>query len=154
MQKLISNLHFDLYQMTRPFSHKAQTIWLLQTTNPQGPTKSTSLNPLPGIGECQPDVQARAQAPLPLRNGHIVGHIGLKQSLWHAIVSNMLTVCLCYRPGAIQKNWWKNDDDDDDKWWWRWQWLISSLITIDDDDNDAKRHWNSDDVLMTLWLYR
>ena len=35
-----------------------------------------------------------------------------------------------------------NNDNDDE----------SSLITINDDDDDAKFHWNSDDVLMTLWL--
>ena len=45
------------------------------------------------------------------------------------------------------EKWWKNDDDDDDKWRWR----ILSLITIDDDDDDVKRHWNSDDIQMTIW---
>ena len=29
---------------------------------------------------------------------------------------------------------------------------MTSLIMIDDDDDDAKGHWKSDDVLMTVWL--
>ena len=29
---------------------------------------------------------------------------------------------------------------------------MMSLIMIDDDDYDAKRHWKSDQVLMTVWL--
>ena len=34
------------------------------------------------------------------------------------------------------------------KWWW---WRILSLITIDNDDDDAKCHWNYDDVQMMIW---
>ena len=37
-----------------------------------------------------------------------------------------------------------NDDNND-------EWRMTSLIMIDDDEDDAKRHWKSVDVLMTVW---
>ena len=30
------------------------------------------------------------------------------------------------------------------------RWRMASLISIDDDDDDARRHWNKNDGVMTI----
>ena len=40
---------------------------------------------------------------------------------------------------------------NDEKWWWRWRQMTMKMTNIVIDDDDAKCHWNSDDVQMTIW---